>query len=348
MNNSALPQRYSLLGIENLAAEDFSILLNNAIALSDISKRDIKKTPALRGKTVINFFCENSTRTKSSFEIAGKWLSADVINVSASSSSIKKGESLLDTMRTFEAMSPDAIVLRHAASGAGHFLSRHTQVPIINAGDGLHEHPTQALLDCLSLCRHFDSGIEGIKGKKIAIVGDVLHSRVARSNIWAHSLLGNQVNLVAPPTFLPAGFEKAFPDNVKVFYDLEEGVAGADVVMVLRLQLERQTAFFIPSEEEYTNEYFVTRELLNRFAAPECVVMHPGPINRGVEVESSLIDSERSLVENQVNSGLAVRMACLMRACLGDAKSQNKDSAEPAQDNNLSMVPEKKASGGIE
>lgn len=304
-----------LLAIEDLSRDDLYKLLNNAQEMVEISGRDIKKVPALRGKTVINLFFESSTRTRSSFEIAGKRLSADVVNISASSSSVSKGETLLDTARTLAAMAPDVLVVRHAASGAPAFLAAHLpNTSVVNAGDGLHEHPTQALLDCLTLQQHFAE--RGIEKLRLAIVGDVLHSRVARSNIWAHLLLGNQVHLVGPPTFLPDGIEQAFhggsarAGSLQVHHCLERGIAGADVVMCLRLQLERQEQHFVPSLEEYSREYGISEERLAKHA-PQAVVLHPGPVNRGIEVASEVVDGPRSLVSRQVNNGVAVRMAVL-------------------------------------
>ena len=306
-----------LLGIEELSKEELLDYLANAAKFVEVSERDIKKVPALRGKTVINLFLEPSTRTRTSFEIAGKRLSGDVINISASTSSTVKGETLLDTARTLEAMSPDILVVRHKESGAAHFLAgRLGQASVVNAGDGLHEHPTQALLDCLSLMQRFQKGPEELTGLKIAIVGDVCHSRVARSNIWAHKLLGNCINLVGPPTLIPPGFAEFGGEEVSVFHNLEEGVAGADVVMCLRLQLERQEQNFVPSLQEYTNEYIVTEDLLKR-VAPKAVVMHPGPVNRGTEVQSALIDGPRSLMREQVRNGVAVRMAVLFGLAAG-------------------------------
>lgn len=305
-----------LLGIEGLSYEKFSLLLENAASLVELSERDIKKAPALRGKTIINYFAENSTRTRTSFEIAGKRLSADTINLSDSTSSSKKGETLLDTARNIQAMNPDVIVIRHSSSGAAHFLSKFLKnTAIANAGDGMHEHPSQALLDCLSLLRHYGEGIEGIKNKKVAIVGDILHSRVARSNIYAHALLGNKISLVAPTTLIPKEFADEFPGQISIHNDLKEGLKGADIIMCLRLQLERQSDNFIPTLQEYTNEYFVTKKMLDEVANKNYVVMHPGPVNRGVEVESELIDSEKSLMTQQVENGVAVRMAILIYLC---------------------------------
>ena len=310
--------RKHILGIEGMSFEEFSALLSNASSLVELSERDIKKAPALRGKTVINLFFENSTRTRTSFEIAAKRLSADAVNISSSGSSTKKGETLLDTARTLEAMSPDVIVMRHAASGAPHFLAKHLKsASIVNAGDGTHEHPTQALLDCLSLMQRFGGGVNCLKKKRIAIVGDIWHSRVARSNIYAHALLGNEIHLVGPTTFLPAYFKDRFPGNIKVFNNLVEGIEGADIIMVLRIQLERQSQHFIPTLQQYTDEFIVTEGVIQKYA-PNAVVMHPGPANRGVEIQSSLMDSSRSLVSNQVTNGVAVRMACLIYLCTGE------------------------------
>ena len=308
-----------LLGIEELSKEELLGFLANAAKFIEVSERDIKKVPALRGKTVINLFLEPSTRTRTSFEIAGKRLSGDVINISGSTSSTVKGETLLDTARTLEAMSPDILVIRHKESGAAHFLAKRlAETSVVNAGDGMHEHPTQALLDCLSLMQRFGDRKGGIEGLKIAIIGDVRHSRVARSNIWAHKLLGNRINLVGPATLVPREFgETEFGGAaVGIYHDLAEGIAGADVVMCLRMQLERQDQNFVPSLQEYTNEYIVTEELLGRYA-PNAVVMHPGPVNRGTEVQSLLIDGPRSLLNRQVTNGVAVRMAVLFGLSAG-------------------------------
>lgn len=308
-----------LLSIESLTKQELLDFLHDAKSMIEISSRELKKVPALRGKTVVNLFLEASTRTRTSFEIAGKRLSADVINISASSSSVVKGETLLDTARVLESMTPDVLVIRHSESGAAEFLAQHLRsTAVVNAGDGTHEHPTQALLDCLTLLEHFHEREAGIENLKIAIVGDIRHSRVARSNIWAHVLLGNKVSLVGPPTFLPTEFkgEKCFGDRVECSYDLRSGLEGADVVMCLRLQLERQSERFIPSLEEYTQEYCITEKILSRYA-PTAVVLHPGPVNRGTEVSSEVIDGRRSLVQKQVNHGVAVRMGVLFRLGTG-------------------------------
>ena len=316
-----------LLGIEHLSRDEFLLLLNNAKEMAEVSRREIKKVPALRGKTVVNMFFESSTRTRSSFEIAGKRLSADVVNFSSGGSSVIKGETLLDTAWNLEAMAPDAIVVRHPSSGAPDFLaSRLSRTCVINAGDGTHEHPTQALLDCLTLAQHYEKQGRNLEGLSIAIVGDVVHSRVARSNIYAHLLLGNEVRLVGPPTFLPPEFESPLAfghlgqgeerGSLKIFHRLEEGIAGVDVVMCLRIQLERQEQGFLPSLEEYCHVYGISERILQRLA-PECVVLHPGPVNRGIEVSSDVVDGPRSLVNQQVTNGVAVRMAVLFSLIVG-------------------------------
>ena len=302
-----------LVGIENLSKVELYGLLHDARNFIEISDRDIKKVPALRGKTVLNLFLEPSTRTRVSFEIAGKRLSADTINISASQSSVSKGETLLDTAKTLEAMRPDILVVRHKESGAPNFLAKYLQrTSVVNAGDGMHEHPTQALLDCLSLLQHYKDRKDGIEKLRIAIVGDIRHSRVARSNIWAHKLLGNEIRLVAPETLLPPASvkESVFGEGVKIFHDIGEGLEGADVVMCLRMQLERQGQFFVPNLEEYSAEYCVSEKRLKRFA-PDSVVLHPGPVNRGIEISTEVVDGPRSLITNQVGYGVAVRMAVL-------------------------------------
>lgn len=319
-----------LLAIEGLSKEELMHYLQNARSFIEVSNRELKKVPALRGKTIINLFMEPSTRTRASFEIAGKRLSADTINIGGSDSSTKKGESLLDTARTLEAMAPDAIVMRHKESGSANFLARMLPgTSIINAGDGMHEHPTQALLDCLSLLQHFEKSERGIEGLKVAIVGDIRHSRVARSNIWAHALLGNQIRLVAPPTLLPPYClgEECFGQKVSVHHKLSEGIEGADVVMVLRMQLERQSDYFVPSLEEYSRGYCISEKVLSRYA-PQAIVMHPGPMNRGIEISSDVADGSRSLITNQVTNGVAVRMAVLFNLCSGPKEVAQKSGEE--------------------
>ena len=301
------------LGIEELSKKELLTTISNSKSFLEVSERKIKKVPTLRGKTIINLFFENSTRTRASFEIAGKRMSADTINITASGSSSKKGESMLDTVRNLEAMNPDVIVVRDSGSGICQLLAKHlTESKIANAGDGQHEHPTQAILDCLTLSNYFEEKSDSIENKTIAIVGDIRHSRVARSNIWAHLKFGNKIRLIGPPTLIPEEFKdkEVFGDQIETFWDLKEGLKGVDIIMVLRMQLERMSAHFVPSLEEYTNEYFVTTKLIEELA-PNAVIMHPGPVNRGVEVESKLIDGKRSLMSKQVTAGVAVRMAVL-------------------------------------
>jgi len=314
-----------LLGIRTLSKERLLQFLHNGEQFVEINEREIKKVPSLRGRSIINLFLEPSTRTRVSFELAGKRLSADTINISGSESSTKKGETLLDTVRTIEAMSPDAVVIRSSSSGASEFLAQKTKnISIINAGDGLHEHPTQALLDCLTIQQHFSGQLSGLS---IAIVGDVYHSRVARSNILAHRLLGNEVRLIGPQTLVPQQLinqQLLSPVHggtgaLKVYDSLEEGISGANVVMVLRMQLERQNNFFVPSLEEYSREYGVTEKRLSQFA-PNAAVLHPGPINRGIEISSEVAYGERSLIPRQVKLGVAVRMAVLFTLLSGSSE----------------------------
>ena len=308
-----------LLSIESLLRQDLLNLLETANKFVEVSQREIKKVPALRGKTVINLFLEPSTRTRASFEIAGKWLSADTINISGGESSVKKGESLLDTARNLQAMSPDILVVRHGASGAAQFLSRHLKnTSVVNAGDGLHEHPTQALLDCMTLAQHFKVPAEQLSGKQIAIVGDIRHSRVARSNLWAHLKLGNTVHLVGPPTLVPSELARirGLEGSVKIFHDLERGLEGSDAVMVLRMQRERQQSNFISTIDEYCRYYCVNEGVLKR-CCDNAVVMHPGPANRGIEISSEVLDGHRSLFQKQVANGVAVRMAVLFLLVTG-------------------------------
>ncbi|MCW5891518.1 MAG: aspartate carbamoyltransferase catalytic subunit [bacterium] len=298
----AFTQRH-LLGLEGLSAADITAVLDTAASFKEINERDIKKVPTLRGKTVINLFYESSTRTRTSFEIAAKRLSADTINVSASGSSVSKGETLADTARNLEAMRPDAIVVRHGSSGACNFLARHVTCPIINAGDGCHEHPTQALLDCLTIKEHRGE----IAGLTVAIVGDLLHSRVGRSNVHALRALGAKVRLVGPPTLLPQEFAGL---GVELHTRLADGVRDADVVMMLRIQRERQGRNYFPSVDEYAHYYCLTEDVV-RLAKPQVIILHPGPLNRGLEISSAVADGPYSVIMNQVTNGLAVRMAVL-------------------------------------
>jgi len=324
--------RKHLLGIRNLNKAELYSYLDNAVNFLEISERDLKKVPALRGKTVINLFLEPSTRTRASFEIAGKRLSADTINLSGSASSVKKGESLLDTARTLQSMSPDVLVMRHSESGACEFISHYLhKTSVVNAGDGMHEHPTQALLDTLTLREHFLKHKDGksIEGIRLAIVGDIRHSRVARSTIFTHMLLGNEVRLVGPATLIPREFtnKSYFGEKLSIFHDLETGLEGADVVMCLRLQRERQGEFFIPDLDEYTKHYCVTERLLAE-RAPDSVVLHPGPVNRGIEVSSQVLDGPRSLMNEQVNKGVAVRMAVLFSLARSQEETENLQEKE--------------------
>jgi aspartate carbamoyltransferase catalytic subunit len=292
-----------LLGIEHLSVADIEIILDTAEAFIEVSTRDVKKVPALKGKTVVNLFFENSTRTRSSFEIAAKRLSADLINFNASVSATKKGESLKDTVLTLEAMNPHVIVIRHSASGAPHYLTTFARSAIVNAGDGFHAHPTQALLDALTMRQRFGS----LRGLKVAIIGDILHSRVARSNLALHHKLGNEVVLVGPPSLVPHDFERM---GGRVTHDIREGVRGADVVMMLRVQEERGARNYFPSIREYRNRFAITPELFAT-AKPGAILMHPGPINRDVEIDTFLADGEQSVILQQVTNGIAVRMAVL-------------------------------------
>ena len=298
--------RRNLLGIRELEAAEINSLLDTAETFRDVSKREIKKVPALRGRTVINLFFEPSTRTRTSFEIAAKRLSADAVNVSISTSSVTKGETLLDTARNLEAMSPDCIVIRHSMAGAPQHLARMCNAPIVNAGDGSHEHPTQALLDALTI-REFKGKIEGLK---VAILGDILHSRVARSNIYLLTKLGANVSVSGPGTLVPREFAELVETGLKIENRMEDAIDGADVVMILRIQRERQDAAFFPSMREYAVHYGLNSKHLQR-AAPDAIVMHPGPMNRGVEISSEIADGSRSLILDQVTNGVAVRMAVL-------------------------------------
>lgn len=298
--------RKHLLGIRELSAGEIVHLLDTAETFRDVSRREIKKVPALRGRTVINLFFEASTRTRTSFEIAAKRLSADAVNISVSTSSVTKGETLLDTARNLEAMSPDCIVVRHSMAGAPNHLAKMCNAPIVNAGDGSHEHPTQALLDALTI-REYKGRIDGLN---VAIIGDILHSRVARSNIYLLTKLGATVRVAGPGTLVPSEFAELVEQGLRIERRIEDAIEGADVVMVLRIQRERQDAAFFPSTREYAIHYGLHLDHLER-AAPEAIVMHPGPINRGIEISSEIADGSRSLILDQVTNGVAVRMAVL-------------------------------------
>ena len=300
----------NLLSAADLSRADVESLLELATQMAAVADRPVKKLPALRGRTVVNLFFEDSTRTRSSFEIAGKWLSADVINVSAKGSSMSKGESLRDTVRTVTAMGVDALVIRHAASGAAAQVARWVRVPVVNAGDGTHEHPTQALLDAYTLQRRFGD----LAGRRVAIVGDIVHSRVARSNVHTLTLLGADVVLVAPPTLLPPGVGE-WP--VQVSYDFDAVLPELDAVMMLRVQRERMSGGYFPTPREYTVGYGLTRQRLRRLAA-HAVICHPGPMNRGLEISADAADAARSLVLDQVAAGVAVRMSVLYHLLAGE------------------------------
>lgn len=293
----------NLLSLAPLSVEDIHLILETADSFKEVSGREIKKVPALRGRTVVNLFFEPSTRTRTSFELAAKRLSADVINFSPSSSSVVKGETLLDTARNIEAMQADIIVLRHSSAGAAETLARGVKSSVINAGDGWHEHPTQALLDLYTIR---ERGM-AFKGLRVAIVGDVAHSRVARSNILALTKLGAEVRVVGPPTMIPLGIEKL---GVRVFHHLDEGLRDVQVIMMLRLQLERQGRALFPTIREYARLYGLTSERV-KLADPKAIVMHPGPINRGVEIAPEVADSLSSVILDQVANGVAVRMGVL-------------------------------------
>jgi aspartate carbamoyltransferase catalytic subunit len=302
MASASYPHRH-LLGIEGLSPLDILSLLDRADEQVEVSRQIEKKKSTLRGRTLINLFFEPSTRTQSSFEIAGKRLGADVMNMSVASSSVKKGETLIDTAATLNAMRPDIIVVRHHAAGAVHLLAQKVDCSVVNAGDGPHEHPTQALLDALTIRRNKGR----IEGLVVAICGDILHSRVARSNLILLSALGARVRLVAPSTLMPPGVE-AF--KVETFTDMAKGLAGADIVMMLRLQRERMNGSFVPSVKEYFRFFGLDQDKLSH-ARPDALVMHPGPMNRGVEISSEVADGAQSLIREQVEMGVAVRMAVL-------------------------------------
>lgn len=292
-----------LLGIAQLSVEDIQLILDTAEALRQVADRPIKKVPTLRGKTVINLFFEPSTRTRSSFELAEKRLSADILNFTASTSSVSKGETLLDTARNLESMAPDIIVIRHSSAGAPHLLSHECRSSIVNAGDGMHEHPTQALLDALTI-REFKGHIDGLK---IALIGDIAHSRVARSDTILFHKMGAEVWACGPTTLIPWDYHRL---GARITGQIEEALQGADVVMMLRVQHERQTEAFFPSTREYYNFYGLTRERM-RMAKKDTIVMHPGPMNRGVEIDSDVADASYSVILNQVANGVATRMAVL-------------------------------------
>ncbi|MBK8871292.1 MAG: aspartate carbamoyltransferase catalytic subunit [Elusimicrobia bacterium] len=295
-----------LLGLESLSAEQIGYILDVARPMKNLFTRSIKKVPALRGRTVALLFFEPSTRTRSSFELAAKRLSADTLSFTASTSSVTKGESLLDTAKTYEAMKVDFLVMRHAASGAPELVASAVKAHVINAGDGSHEHPTQGLLDIFTILEKKRK----IEGLKVVILGDILHSRVARSNLWGLTKLGAHVTVCGPSTLIPAGLTDVFGPRVTVSTDLEEALDGADVINVLRLQRERQQGDYFPTLREYTELFGLTTDRL-RQAKPDCLVLHPGPMNRGLEISSEVADGPRSQILDQVTNGIAVRMAVL-------------------------------------
>jgi len=293
-------------------------LLDTAESMRSIGERQIKKVPALRGRMVVNLFFESSTRTRFSFETAEKWLSADSLNFAAKGSSVEKGETLLDTARNLQAMAPDLIVIRHQTPGVPHFLARHLAAGVINAGDGAHEHPTQALLDALTIRRRLGR----LEGLRVAITGDIAHSRVVRSNIWLLTKMGARVVVCAPPTLMPPRIEEM---GVTATTDFDAALENADVVMMLRIQLERQGTSLFPSSREYFKRYGLTAARLAR-ARPEAIVMHPGPMNRGVEIASDVADSPRSVILEQVSNGVAARMAVLYLLATGTAWEGEKEA----------------------
>lgn len=296
-------QKKHLLSMEGLSKEEILHILHTAASFKEVSSRTVKKVPALRGKTVANLFFESSTRTRTSFELAAKRLSADLVNFTVAGSSAAKGETLKDTARNIEAMNIDIIVVRHESSGSADYLSRSVGAGVVNAGDGAHEHPTQALLDMFTI-QEVKKRFEGLK---ICFIGDILHSRVARSNIWGLNAVGAQVTVCGPPTLIPKDIERL---GVRVSYDLDDVIAEMDVLYILRIQFERQLGMFFPSIREYAGEYGISGDRMKR-AKKDVLIMHPGPLNRGVELSASVADGPHSLILNQVTNGVAVRMAVL-------------------------------------
>lgn len=301
-----------LLGLEDVQKSDIELILKTAESFKEIMDRDVKKVPTLRGKSIVNLFYEPSTRTRTSFELAGKYLSADTINFTSSASSVRKGETLKDTAKTLEMMGVDAIVIRHSSSGAAKYLSRHVTASVINAGDGTHEHPTQALLDMLTVKEKKGT----LSGLKVAIFGDILHSRVARSNIFGFTKMGSEVYVAGPSTLMPPNIEEMGAKPVKT---IEEAIEGADVVMALRIQLERQQKGLFPTIREYAKFFGLNKDKL-ALAKPTAILLHPGPVNRGIELTSEVIDGSQSVINQQVKSGVAVRMAVLYHLIGGSRK----------------------------
>jgi aspartate carbamoyltransferase catalytic subunit len=306
----------NLLGMDQLSVSDINLILDTADSLMEISTRDIKKVPTLRGKSIVNFFYEPSTRTKASFEMAAKRLSADILSLSATDSSMVKGETLIDTARNLQAMNPDIIILRHSSSGAPHLLARYVDSGVINAGDGIHEHPTQALLDLFTIKKKKGR----IKGLRVVIIGDIAHSRVARSDIIGLRKMGAEVTISGPPTMIPVDVESL---GVKVILDPVKAVKNKDVIMLLRIQLERQDKVLFPSLREYAIFFGLNRQLI-KGAKKDVIIMHPGPINRGVEITGDLADGPFSVILDQVSNGVAIRMA-LLYLLIGGGKGDNLD-----------------------
>lgn len=306
-------KRKDLLGIEQLDKDEIELILNTADSMKEINTRDIKKVPTLRGKTIVNLFLEPSTRTRTSFEIAARRLSADTVSIAAATSSLTKGETLIDMVKNMEAMSPDAIVIRHASSGVPHMLSKYTKASVINAGDGAHEHPTQALLDALTIRDHKGT----LQNLKVAIIGDILYSRVARSNIYLLTKMGSKVFICAPTTLIPMDLDKL---PVAYTFNIYEAIENCDVIMMLRLQLERHLHTSFPSIREYFKLFGLDSEKIKR-AKKDVLIMHPGPINRGVEIASDVADGPSSVILNQVANGVAVRMA-LLYLLIGGKRSE--------------------------
>jgi len=307
----------NLLDIDSLTRTEIEIILDHAVSMEEVLNRDIKKVPSLRGKTIVTLFYESSTRTRVSFEQAGKILSADVININNKTSSNSKGESLYNTALTIQAIGADVVIIRHPHSGASHFISKHIKTGVINAGDGTHAHPTQALLDLYTIKKKLGS----IEGKNIVLVGDILYSRVARSHMWGLSKLGANITICGPETLIPNDFIKGLKNisghpfsNIKITSNIDEGLKNADIVMALRLQLERQQSGHLPSLREYSREFGITEERLKK-SNQNVIVMHPGPMNEGIEIESNVAHGVNSIIEEQVTSGVALRMALLNIMC---------------------------------
>lgn len=308
-----LDRKKDLLGLKDVTREEIELILNTAVPMKDVIRRDIKKVPALRGKAMVTVFYEPSTRTRTSFEIAGKYLSADTVNLAVSTSSVQKGESLRDTIKTIEVMGFDLMVIRHSMSGTPNYVARNTNMRVINAGDGANEHPTQALLDMFSI-REQKGTLEGLK---VAIVGDILHSRVARSNIYGLSKFGCEIRVVGPSTLMAPEIERL---GVKAYYNLEEALDGVDVINLLRIQMERQKKGLFPSLQEYSHYYMLTPDKLKK-AKDDVLILHPGPMNRGVEISSEIADGDHAVINEQVTNGVAVRMALLF-LMMGGSKDE--------------------------